>query len=265
VSRFSKDWLSLREIADRTARNTQLLTHLRAPRTGGMRVVDLGAGTGGNLRYLAPRLKLPQQWTLLDADVGVLESVVVPEIGAPLRVEKRRLDLAQDLEELNLEECTLVTASAFFDLVSQDWLNRLARKCAQANVANGLFALSVDGRISWTPEDSDDEKIRGAFNAHMRRDKGFGSALGALAPAALAREFEAAGYHVWSEDSSWRLGAGDSELQLYLLQGYLEAASEQNPGLSNMIEEWAERRRAHIARGQSKLVVGHRDVVARLD
>ena len=265
MSRFSKDWLSLREDADRAARNTDLLSHLRAPKAGSMRVIDLGAGTGGNLRYLAPRLKISQQWTLVDADGALLESVVVPEIGAPLRVEKRRLDLAQDLKMLSLEACTLVTASAFFDLVSESWIVRLAGKCAQANVANGLFATSVDGRISWTPEDSDDEKIRLLFNAHMCRDKGFGSALGALAPAVLATEFEAAGYRVWSEDSSWHLAADNSELQLFLLQGYLEAASEQNPRLSNTIEEWAERRRSHIARGQSTLVVGHRDVMARLD
>ena len=89
--------------------------------------------------------------------------------------------------------------------------------------------------------------------------------VGALAPAVLAREFEAAGYRVWSEDSSWQLAADNTELQLYLLQGYMEAASEQNPNMSDMIEEWAERRRSHTARGQSKLVVGHRDVIARLD
>ena len=265
MSRFSQDWLSLREVADRRARNTLLLSHLQRPKTGGMRVIDLGAGTGGNLRYLAPRLEIPQQWTLVDADSALLDSVVVPEIDAPLRVEKRRLDLKQGLDALNLEECSLVTASAFFDLVSEGWIVRLAGKCAQAKVANGLFATSVDGRISWTPEDSDDEEIRSLFNAHMCRDKGFGFALGALAPAVLAREFEAAGYRVWSEDSSWQLAADNTELQLYLLQGYMEAASEQNPNMSDMIEEWAERRRSHIARGQSKLVVGHRDVIARLD
>jgi SAM-dependent methyltransferase len=265
MRRFSKDWLSLREAADRTARDALLLSRLRTPKTRGMRVIDLGAGTGGNLRYLAPRLKISQQWTLVDADNALLESVVVPKIGAPLRVEMRRLDLEQDLDVLNFDECALVTASAFFDLVSKGWVGRLAGKCAQAKVANGLFATSVDGRISWTPEDSDDEKIRSLFNAHMGRDKGFGPALGALAPAVLAREFTAAGYRVWSEDSSWQLAADNTELQLYLLQGYLEAASEQDPSMSDVIEEWAERRRSHIARGQSKLIVGHRDVMARLD
>lgn len=265
MSRFSKDWLLAREAADGAARNTQLLSYLRAPKSGGMRVVDLGAGTGSNLRYLAPRMENAQQWTLVDADSALLDSVVVPEINAPLHIEKHRLDLARDLDALDLGECTLLTASAFFDLVSEDWVVSLAQKCAQAKVANSLFATSVDGRISWTPEESDDEKIRVLFNAHMCRDKGFGSALGALAPAVLAREFKAAGYRVWSEDSSWILAADNSELQLYLLKGYLSAASEQNPGMSNRIEEWAERRRSHIARGQSKLVVGHRDVMARLD
>jgi SAM-dependent methyltransferase len=265
MSGFSSDWLSMREAADSAARNLSLLSNLHLPKNGPMRIVDLGAGTGSNLRYLAPKLACAQKWTLVDADSALLRSVTVPETIHTLSVETRRLDLMQDLDALPLEECDLVTASALIDLVSEDWLARLAEKCADAKIPNCLFALSVDGVISWTPFDPADEEIRSLFNAHMSGDKGFGPALGARAPDILQRTFEAAGYRVRSEDSSWRLSSGDSELQLELLMGYANAASEQKPDMAPAIEEWAERRRAHIALGQSELVVGHRDVLARLD
>ncbi len=201
----------------------------------------------------------------MDADSALLQSVAVPETAAPLTVETRRLDLMRNLDALSLKECNLLTASALIDLVSEDWLLRLAEKCAQDKIPNCLFALSVDGKISWTPEDPGDEDIRSLFNAHMSRDKGFGPALGARAPDALERIFKSAGYRVWSEDSSWRLSPDHNELQLELLQTYANAASEQDLGESDAVRQWAERRRAHIELGQCKLVVGHRDVLARLD
>ena len=37
-------------------------------------VIDLGAGTGSNQAWLAPRLQVPQQWILVDHDAGLLES-----------------------------------------------------------------------------------------------------------------------------------------------------------------------------------------------
>lgn len=265
MSGFSSQWLSMREAADATARSASLPSHLRLPQTGPMRIIDLGAGTGSNLRYLAPKLECAQEWTLVDADAALLQSVIVPETATPLIVETRRLDLMRDLKALSFAQCDLVTASALIDLVSEDWLARLAEKCAEAKIPNCLFALSVDGVISWTPMDPADREIRSLFNAHMCRDKGFGPAMGAAAPDILERIFEAAGYRVSSEDSSWRLSSGNSELELELLQGYANAASEQNPDMSAAIETWAERRRMQIANGTSELVVGHRDFLARLD
>ena len=75
---FSADWLALREPADRRSRSASVLaaTRLWADRRAtpgcALRVVDLGAGTGGNLRCLAPHLAAPQAWTLIDDDLRLL-------------------------------------------------------------------------------------------------------------------------------------------------------------------------------------------------
>src|SRR5262245_8239521 len=63
---FSAAWLGLREPADRAARAAAVTTFVveALGRRSGLRVLDLGAGTGANLRYLAERLSGNQFWTL---------------------------------------------------------------------------------------------------------------------------------------------------------------------------------------------------------
>ncbi|HKH34927.1 MAG TPA: hypothetical protein VKA80_12340, partial [Beijerinckiaceae bacterium] len=64
MSGFSADWLALREPADHRARNRELLAQLRARFAGqeAVTVVDLGSGTGSNLRACAPQLAPRQRW-----------------------------------------------------------------------------------------------------------------------------------------------------------------------------------------------------------
>ena len=70
MSAFSPEWLALREGADARARDASLAGTLLATRPPGqpLRVVDLGSGSGANLRYLAPRLGHGQHWLLIDYD-----------------------------------------------------------------------------------------------------------------------------------------------------------------------------------------------------
>ena len=261
---FSKEWLAMRESADTRARDETLLSELHFAPDGAANIIDLGAGTGSNLRYLAPRLKREQHWVLVDSDPGLLSQIGVPAVQNPLEVETLQRDLSHDPDDLPLEDCSLVTASAFFDLVSEDWIKRFARDCAAARVTNGLFALNVDGTMIWTPSDPDDEDLECMFNAHMRRDKGFGPALGAKAPEKIARAFEAVGYSAYMAESPWRLSPEDAAIQDRLLRGYVDAACEAFPADAGRIQDWATRRAVYIAHGESALFVGHRDVLVRL-
>lgn len=68
---FSADWLDLRETADATARDSADLAG-QLPRQACWRGLDLGAGTGANLRYLMPRLGGQQHWWLIDHDPQLL-------------------------------------------------------------------------------------------------------------------------------------------------------------------------------------------------
>ena len=254
---FSADWLALREPADRRARSAalagRLAAHLatRSTRRRPLTVLDLGAGTGANMRVLAPLLGAGQHWRLVDHDPGLLARAVPP---AGVTVERCARDLADDLAPLFEPAPDLVTASALLDLCGQAWIERLVTHAARAGAAL-LAVLSVDGRQEWAPADPLDGAVLAAFAADQRRDKGLGPALGPAAPATLAASLAAAGYRVHRARSDWRLAAtAEAALIAALAEGTACAAAPVAG--AEAAAEWAARRRRAL-----RVVIGHEDVL----
>ena len=269
---FDADWLTLREPADRRARAGKLTERLGEAwrRRGWSRVVDLGSGTGANLRYLAPRLPPGQRWTLVDHDPRHLDRLrrldAPPEVDAVAAVSR---DLAADGLAV-VEDADLVTGSALLDLVSESWLAELVSRCVDT-ACGAYFALTYDGEVRWMTEsasgwrvdnDPDDGFVSSVFNRHQRIDKGFGPALGPTAAASAARLFQEAGYRIWLASSAWRIEAGDRRLADRLVEGWAAAAAELRPDAADRVAAWADRRRAALARGSFRVTVGHRDLLA---
>ncbi len=255
---FAADWLDLREPYDRGARSGELLERLAAWRAGreSLRIVDLGAGTGSNLRCMSPALGGQQHWTLLELDPALIEAGEKRLAKATVGWEYRRLDLAADLERSVEGGADLITASALLDLVSEAWIERLVALQGRTGAAL-LLVLSVDGRIAWTPPDADDLCVAEAVNRHQLTDKGFGPALGPRAVEVLHRLLATADGQVLLSPSDWILGGADRELQLALLAGYVDVAAVAMDGL----DAWTARRRQLVADGQSCLTIGHQDVL----
>ena len=275
---FDADWLTLREPVDHRARAAVLDDALAGWWAEGdrSRILDLGCGTGSNLRYLSPRLGRAaptrvQSWTLLDHDTELLERVRLPGAGPAggLRAAEELipLDLTTVHGDLSLEGLSLidgshlVTASALLDLVSSAWTEEMARRCANAGAAI-LFTLTYDGSIAWDAPDPDDAVVRDAVNAHQRREKGLGGALGPEAAAHAERAFATRGYRTRTARSPWRLGPAEGALVRALLEGWSTAAVEQRPDQAARIERWTRRRTATIEGGAFSLTVGHVDLLA---
>jgi SAM-dependent methyltransferase len=287
VSGFSADWLDLRERADTQARSAALVEALPRDRNSDspLAVFDLGAGTGANLRYLAPKLGGLQHWLLVDDDDALLDVARVRLIewgrsldatvtsahdetllvarGFTCAIRTRKLDLAQDFVVLALPDECLVTASALIDLVSARWLEQLATACRTAR-ASILLALTYDGRMMLEPGDPDDDFAVRCFNRHQLLDKGFGSALGPRGAEAAEELLAAQGFDVRSAASHWRLDSRHRRLQAQLLDGWLAAAIEIAPEERLRLTQWHAAHRRRIDVGETQFVVGHRDVLARV-
>lgn len=262
---FTAEWLALREPADHRARSARLAREIARQLMGRppLHIVDLGAGTGSNLRYLTPRLPPVQHWRLVDRDRALLARIRKPTmwaIVASVHVQPR--DLADLEANADLfRGASLVTASALLDLVSAAWIDALADRCRSSRAAS-LFALTYDGRIACTPAERDDEMVRDLVNRHQRTDKGFGPALGPEAAQTAQRAFASRGFTVERERSDWTLDGGDAELQCRLIDGWAAAAVEMQPAEATAIEAWRRRRLEHAAATRSTIVVGHEDLAA---
>ncbi len=316
MSGFDAGWLALREPFDAAARDGRLArcfieavvaraglrTAARGStggtaagarpsswRPGASRIVDLAAGTGANLRVLAPQVPGDQDWLLVDHDpeliaaqasalgrwandrgwqCRVAEGGLLIDTGdAHWRVRARRLDLQASFDQLHLGSFDGVTTTAFLDLVSDAWLDRFADRIVTAAVPL-LATLTVDGRRDWQPRAEGDAAIGAAFERHQQGDKGFGASLGPAAVDALLAKLDERGYRTEPARSDWRIEAGQAGMLLRMVD---ECAAVASAVLSveaapvdqvDQANQWTLLRRQQVAEGTLTLQVGHRDMVA---
>lgn len=279
MSGFALDWLRLRAPFDAAARSAALAAALASRLPPRPRLIDLGGGSGANMRWLAPRLGRDQDWLVLDNDPALLAAMegetarwadeigaacrrdggalVVDARGQRWRVRTAALDLAGGLEAMPWREADAVAASALLDLVSRAWLDRLL-DAVTAHRLPILAALDVDGRIAWTPADPADDLVRQGFRYDQARDKGFGPALGPAAGATLAAGLKVRGYAVAMAPSDWHIPPDARPMLAAMIDGMAEASFG---AAGEAVRAWALRRHAAAAAGALTLVVGHADVL----
>ena len=274
MSGFSAEWLALRETVDHRAISAELHAAIRGRFASCERVaiVDMGCGTGSNLRALTGDLPKRQTWRLVDHDPELLsaaretlsrwadtheaagDALGLMKDRARLKVRFEQRDLASNVDALFDGAPDLVTAAAFFDLVSTAWIDRF---CAGLTTCRAAFCttLTYDGVETWRPPHEVDDAILRAFNAHQRTDKGFGMAAGPGAIAAIRHALTKGGYAVGTSASPWRLAEDDRPLIKMLAAGIANAARETGLVDVRTCEDWAASRAA-----ASSCEIGHADL-----
>lgn len=282
MSGFDPAWLDLREPVDLRSRSGTVLDAVEAAFRGRDEIVvaDLACGAGSMLRALAPRLPKRQRWTLIDHDEALLAHarlrlaqwaddaqerdgrLALLRGGAEIEVATLAVDLAKTPLPDAAAAADLVTASALFDLVGQDWLD--AFSVSLSAVRKLLYAaLTYDGRKSFSPPHELDDAVLAAFNSHQATDKGFGPALGPKACDALSAALRTKGYGLVEGDSPWRLESGDAALAAALIEGVAEAAAETREAPRALRGWFADRLAGLREQNGASVQVGHRDLFAR--
>jgi hypothetical protein len=290
MSKFSPEWLSLREPIDHRSRNqdlqAQVINYLAKVKTvypGTVRLTDLGSGTGSNLRALAPHLNAVQHWTLTDYDLELLQaarttllawadseianhvlgSTVAPSTqikplsiikeNKKMIVEFRCVDLNKDYRTILDEPADIITAAAFFDLVAEPWLSQFC-----AYLSKPLYTvLTYDGIEKWSPPEIIDVDILKAFHQHQITDKGFGSALGPAASERMQSLLRECHFSTVCASSPWILDNHDHLLIEQLAIGTARAVREINTIPNHLVDQWE-----HSRRQASKCEIGHVDLFA---
>ena len=290
MSGFSAEWLALREPVDHRSRNQGLqadvldyLAQIKPVQAGSIRIVDLGSGTGSNLRALAPHFNAFQHWTLVDHDPVLLQAariallawadeimdantnqtapkdstqvqpITITKNSKVITVEFRCADLVNDYQAILSEPADLITAAAFFDLVAESWL---AQFCAA--LSKPLYTvLTYDGIEKWSPPEPIDADILAAFHQHQRTDKGFGAAVGPTAPERLESLLRAQNFITACAPSPWVLDHHDRGLIEQLAQGSANAVRETSILQRDDVDRWE-----RLRRNAAQCEIGHVDFFA---
>lgn len=279
MSGFSADWLALREPADHRSRATDVAERVRSAcaARSSLSIVDIGCGTGSNLRATSALLPDDQRWTLVDYDPALLaaarDTLAIwadrsEPVGEGIRLWKgsRRIEVTFRQADLNADldaalngpanaAPDLVTASAFFDLCSPAFMLRFARSLRRLN-AMFYTVLTYNGEQGWTPAHPSDAAMTEAFHRHQCSDKGFGDAAGPESATMLAAALREAGYGVVEGDSPWILGASEQRLVSDLAAGFADAVAETGRVRAEIVAAWKRvvRTGAHV---------GHTDTFAQ--
>jgi hypothetical protein len=280
MSGFSSHWLGLREPVDHASRSASVqaamldcLRQRHGADLSGLRLLDLGSGSGSNIRALVPLLGDKQDWTLVDYDQALLDTsrqltaqwadeilseqadgLLVRKAGKTISIRWLRADLSNDIERVLADsKPDMVTAAALFDLISPAWI---ARFCGALKTPF-YTVLTYDGRSAWHPPHEADEDLLAAFHAHQMTDKGFGAAAGPQAADVLAQCLQAEAFAVVRGDSAWQLGAHHRALLDLLHQGMVDAVVQTGRVSADRLAQWS------VTRLQTTdCLIGHEDTLA---
>jgi SAM-dependent methyltransferase len=282
---FDADWLDQREPYDARARNATLALRLAAALPARPRLLDLGAGTGSLLRWLGHYIARAQAWTLVDADAALLErafatiaeraeqvgwtvtwpakkTLLVHAPSGAWRVEGLVADLREAPANLPLDRVDAVVNTALCDLVARDWVARMAAACAARRLPF-YAALNVNGRERFSPPHRADAWIARGFRRDQARDKGFGgTALGPLAPQAIADAFAAQGYTVQRAGADWLVPPRDADMADAIALGHWRAAQRHERRAARLMARWSLVRMLQAQRRRLGVRIGHTDVLA---
>lgn len=282
---FDADWLDLRELYDAVARDVGLAVRLAEALPARPRLLDLGSGTGSLIRWLGQIIGRAQAWTMVDADAELMsrafdtiaeraeavglaatfpgkKTLLVHAPGGAWRIEGLLADLAEAPEMLPLDKVDAVVCSALCDLVSRDWVERMAEDCAARRLPF-YAALNVTGRDRFTPRHPADAMVARGFRRDQRRDKGFGgSALGPAATGVIAEAFAARGYAVLRASSDWVIDRRARDFAEAIVTGHATAALPWERRHATAIADWAGARRAQAQDGLLSIRIGHQDLLA---
>ncbi|MEQ8706997.1 MAG: class I SAM-dependent methyltransferase [Phaeodactylibacter sp.] len=282
---FATNWLEERYRFDVAARNPRVeaaCLQYFSDHTS-VSIIDIGAGTGANFIYLAEKLPQSQQWALLELNPtllkharerlkiwGAAKGYAVSESTQELHFKKSQQHISVRFvngsflelpQLLPLQRYHLVTASAVFDLLSKEMLQRLVQTFHGNRLA--LLATLNYESMSYLPADAADEHWTGLYEKHMQRSQDFGRALGPDCASYLEHCYkELPKDQLLRAPSRWQIEPGDAAMHQHMLE-FLERSLNEMASIGHSgqeLQQWLQQKHQCLQDRQLRLTVTHSDL-----
>ena len=280
-------WLAHRFAYDAQARHPEIehkfLAFFEQHQTA-LKAVDVGSGTGANVRYYFDRIPHAQEWTLIEQSSGLLDECrrtlvafaqehdydwqsqgnifLLTDAEKTATITLVQGSIAHIEQLIDLTQTDVVTANAVFDLLSFEQFDTLVSTLAKHDVC--LLATLNYYETSLLPFSEQDHRFIGWYHMHMKRPQPMGIAMG---PDCSEEMLDLLAQHhmmIEQESSQWHLKRCDITMHRYLLHFVEHAVAE----LSLSSEEqrdfatWLVDKKELCRRRELEIIIDHSDIFA---
>ncbi len=283
---FDPNWLETRYRFDSSARKNstekKMLDHFSS--LANINIVDIGAGTGNNVRYYASFLPQNQNWLLLDSDSDLNSQSLVLlsqwakknhwsyqlsenelrfQVATKTVTVKTKLGSLLELNKLvDLAKVNLITANAVFDLFSSlQWKNFLSQLIP---FSLPLLATLNYSEMNFFPFCEINQKYIDIYNQHMTRKQKFGKAMGPDCAEQMSHVLTQYNYSTITGQSNWVINTKEN-FMLHFLIGFMEKSVEEMisaPLEKKAFQQWVIKKRKEIEESRLEAKVHHIDIFA---
>ena len=276
------DWLAERYHFDAAARNPaveQKFLHT-LPAQDTISLVDVGAGSGANCRYLMEKITTDQQWLLIEQNpdfsqaslqalqeyasrqgyTSILEqnTLIIQTPTKTVQVKARCGSLLEIDGLANLSNTDAVVANAVFDLFTPAQFEAFVSTLAQHSLIF-LSTLNYEN-MSFSSGNGQDEKVIALYHAHMLRQQTVGKAMGPTCVPQMIEILQKQRYTVSSGNSVWHIQRKHEKMISYLLS-FMESSIVELPLTPEdtwLLKQWKKQKEAA---SDFTLTIEHQDIL----
>lgn len=276
------DWLAERYHFDAAARNPtieQKFLH-SLPVQDTVSLVDVGAGSGANCRYLMEKIEANQRWILIEqhpdfskASLRILQQYARHQeyetflqhglliIKMPTKIVQVKAQCGSLLEIdrlVNLSDTDAVVANAVFDLFTNTQFDAFISTIARYQLIF-LSTLNYEN-MCFSPNTPQDEKIVGLYHTHMLRPQTVGMAMGPACVPQMMETLQKQRYTVSAGNSVWQIHSKHEKMMGFLLN-FMESSITELPRTPEdilLLKQWKKQKEEA---SDLTLTIEHQDIL----
>jgi hypothetical protein len=243
-------------------------------------LVDAGAGSGANMRYLMEKIPASQQWVLIEqnpdfskASLQVLQqharhqgytsfmeqdTLTLQTPTKTIQVNAKQGSLLEIENLTDLSHTDAIVSNAVFDLFTLHQFDTFVSTIARYQLIF-LSTLNYEN-MHFSPTRWQDEKMIALYHAHMLRPQTVGPAMGPACIPQMSDILKKHRYAVATGSSLWNIHSKDEKMMRYLLNFMETSIAELPPSPEDklLLQQWIKQKKETA---DFTLIIEHQDIL----